>query len=289
MKIVALLFLLGITLTMSAQKQNQSKYFPLGVCQKVENSQLVRTMGFDYIECGVENFLAPTKPEEIFQKNLELIHNSGIALYACNGFIPGTIKTTGPEFVQNKVLEYARIALQRAKIAGIKIIVFGSGTSRNIPEGFDKQKARDQFIDLLRQIGPIAKENAVTIAIEPLRSQECNFINTVKEACEIARVVNHKNIRVLADFFHMNCEGETPESIVQAGKLLVHCHIAEKEKRAAPGVSKEDFTQFYKALRQINYKGKISIECSWVNFEKEAPEAIHILKDQQDELSNSNS
>jgi len=285
MKIVPVIFLLSITLSMNAQKHNQSKYFPLGVCQKADNSQLVRTMGFDYIECGVESFLAPAKPEEIFQKNLELIHKSGIALYACNGFIPGTMKTTGPEFDQDKVLEYARIALQRAKIAGIKIIVFGSGTSRNIPEGFDKQKARDQFIELLRQIGPIAKENNVTIAIEPLRSQECNFINTVKEACEISRVVNHRNIRVLADFFHMNCEGETPESIVQAGKLLVHCHIAEKEKRAAPGVSKEDFTQFYKALHQINYKGKVSIECSWVNFEKEAPEAIRILKSQQDELS----
>lgn len=285
MKSIVLIFLLGISFSMSAQKSDQPKYFPLGVCQRVENSEMVSKMGFDYIECGATNLLVPSEPDEVFQKNLQLIRKNGLKLYACNGFIPGTMKSTGPDITTDKILEFARIAFQRAKTAGIKIIVFGSGQSRNIPEGFDRQKAREQFIDLLRQIGPMAKKNGVTIAIEPLRSQETNFINTVKEACEIARVVNQKNIRVLADFYHMNSEGESPESIVQAGNLLVHCHVAEMEKRAAPGVNKESFIPFFKALHQINYKGKISIECNWVNFEKEAPEAIRILKSQQDELS----
>ena len=289
MKIITLIFLLGISLSMSAQKSNQPKYFPLGVCQKVENSPMVSKMGFDYIECGVVNLLVPSESDEDFQSKLQLVRKSGLALYACNSFIPGTMKSTGPDIATDKILEFARISFQRAKIAGIKIIVYGSGTSRNIPEGFDRQKAREQFIGLLKQIGPLAKENGVTIAIEPLRSQETNFINTVKEACDIAKAVNHKSIRVLADFYHMNCEGESPESIVQAGNLLVHCHVAEKEKRAAPGVSEESFIPFFKALHQIHYKGKVSIECGWVNFEKEAPEAIRILKSQQDELSNTNS
>jgi sugar phosphate isomerase/epimerase len=289
MKIIAILFLLSISLSMSAQKSKQPIYFPLGVCQKVENSQLVSTLGFDYIECGVENLLAPTKPEEVFQANLELIHKNGLKLYACNSFIPATLKSVGPDAVPDKILEFAKTSFQRAKIAGIKIIVFGSGASRKIPDGYDRQKARDQFIDLLKKIGPIAKVYDVTIAIEPLRSQETNFINTVKEGCEIARAVNHKNIRVLADFYHMTSEGETAESIVQAGNLLVHCHVAEKEKRAAPGTTNESFVSFFKALRQINYKGRISIECGWTNFEKEAPVAIKALRSQQDELSNTKS
>jgi sugar phosphate isomerase/epimerase len=289
MKIFALLFLLGISLSLSAQKSNQPKYFPLGVCQKVENSQLVSTMGFDYIECGVENLLSPTQPEEVFETKLQMIHKYGLKLYACNSFIPATLKSVGPDAVPDKILEFAKTSFQRAKIAGIKIIVFGSGASRKIPDGFDRQKAREQFIDLLKKIGPLAKAYDVTIAIEPLRSQETNFINSVKEGCEIARVVNDKNIRVLADFYHMNCEKESAESIVQAGNLLVHCHVAETEKRAAPGTLKEDFTPFFKALHKINYKGKISIECGWVNFEKEAPEAIKILMNQQDGLINSKS
>ena len=289
MKIFVLLFLLSISITMSAQKSKQSKYFPLGACQKVENSQLVSTAGYDYFEGTVDNLLVPTQSDEIFQNKLQLVRKSGLIPYACNSFIPASMKSVGPDAVPNKILEFAKITFQRCKIAGVKIMVFGSGGSRRIPDGFDKQKACGQFVDLLKKIGPIAREYDVTIAIEPLRSQETNFINSVKEGCEIARLVNDKNIQILADFYHMNCEGESAESIVQAGKLLVHCHIAEKEKRAAPGVGKEDFTSFYKALRQINYKGKISIECNWVNFEKEGPEAITILRGQQDELSKSKS
>lgn len=289
MKIFVLLFLLSVSITMSAQKSNQSKYFPLGACQKVENSQLVSTAGFDYFEGTVDNLLAPTQSDEIFQNKLQLVRKSGLIPYACNSFIPASMKSVGAEAVPDKILEYAKIAFQRCKIAGVKIMVFGSGGSRRIPDGFDRQKARDQFVDLLEKLGPIAREYDVTIAIEPLRSQETNFINSVKEGCEIARLVNDKNVQVLADFYHMNCEKESPESIVQAGNLLVHCHVAETEKRAAPGTLKEDFTPFYKALRQINYKGKISIECNWVNFEKEGPEAIKILRSQQDELAKSKS
>ena len=289
MKIFALLILLSITLSLSAQKSTQSKYFPLGVCQKPENSQLAASFGFDYIECGVDNFLVPSQPEEVFMGKLEEIRKNGIPTYACNNFIPGTIKCTGPDVSMAKLLDHINIALKRAKVAGVKIIVFGSGGSRKIPDGFDRQKAHDQFVDLLKQIGPIAKANDVVIAIEPLRSQECNFINTVKEATEIARLVNDKNIRVLADFYHMNCEKESAESIVQAGSLLVHCHVAETDKRAAPGTTKEDFAAFFKALRQINYKGKISIECNWTNFEKEAPEGIKTLRSQQDEMAKSKS
>jgi len=285
MKTIILISLLFITISLKSQPTNQPKYFSLGVCQKLENCQLVSKTTFEYIECGVENLLAPTQSDETFQNNLQKIHTNNLTLYSCNNFIPATLKSVGPDAVPDKIMAFAKVTFQRAKIAGIKIIVFGSGVSRKIPDGFDRQKARDQFIDLLKHLAPLAQQYDIIIAIEPIRSQETNFINTVKEACEIARLVNHKNIRVLADFYHMACEGESPESIVQAGNLLVHCHIAEKTNRAAPGVNKDDFTPYFKALHQINYQGRISVECSWTNFEKEAPEAISTLKKQQDELS----
>lgn len=281
------LFLFCFSVSLGAKKLPiKPRYFTLGVCQKVENSQLAKKLGFDYIECSVGDLLAPTQSENVFRSKLDLIRESGFEVYSCNSFIPGSLRCVGADAVPDKIIEFATIALERAKEAGIKIIVFGSGASRKIPEGFDKQTVRKQFVDLLKRLGPIAMINGVTIAIEPLNSKETNFINTVIEGCEIAKEVNHKNIKVLADFYHMNVEGESAESIVTAGKLLVHCHIAETAKRAAPGVSKECFLPFFKALRKIKYKGRISIECGWTDFEKQAPEAIRILKYQQDSLNN---
>jgi sugar phosphate isomerase/epimerase len=289
MKTFAILFLLLISLSLSAQKSTAPKYYPLGASQPVEKSQLMGTLGFDYFEGTVDNFLAPTKTEDVFLAKLEMVKKSGLQPYALNSFLPGSLKSVGPDADNTKIIEYVKIVFQRAKVAGVKVIVFGSGGSRKIPDGFDRGKAKEQFIVLLKQLGPLARENDVTIVIEPLRSQETNFINTVKEGCEIARAVNDKNVRVLADFYHMLCENESPEAIVQAGNLLVHCHIAEKVGRTAPGVSKEDFTPFFKALKQINYKGKISLEGSFTNFETEAAAAIKYLRAEQDELNKTKS
>ena len=73
------------------------------------------------------------------------------------------------------------------KEIGIKILVLGSSGSRSIPEGFDRAEAEEQFTGFLKKIAPAAEKYGVIVAIEPLQTQETNFINTVKEGAEIAR------------------------------------------------------------------------------------------------------
>jgi sugar phosphate isomerase/epimerase len=85
---------------------------------------------------------------------------------------------------------------------------------------------------------------------------------------------------VLADFYHMACVGEDAQAIVEAGASLHHCHIAEKVERAAPGVRGDDFTPYFRALKQINYQGRLSIECNWKNFEEEIGPAVAEVKRQ---------
>jgi len=252
----------------------------LGVCTSVKNGQKLRFAGFVYVEESVRRFLAPQKPEATFLENLETLKQSALPVYSCNGFLPGSLRSTGPDADHQGVLEYAEIAFSRAARAGIEIIVFGSSGSRKIPEGFDPAVAREQFVALLRQMGPIAAEHGVTVAIEPLRRKECNFINRVFEATEIAREVNHTNIKVLADFYHMMQEDEGPESILLAGTDLVHCHIAENENRTPPGVAQDDFTPYLKALKEIGYQGRISVECGWKDFDNQIAPACRYLAQQ---------
>jgi sugar phosphate isomerase/epimerase len=63
----------------------------------------------------------------------------------------------------------------------------------------------------------------------------------------------------LADVYHMLMDGEGPESIEKYGHLIEHTHIAEKEGRAAPGTHNEDFTAYFKALKDVGYKGKCQL------------------------------
>jgi len=234
-----------------------------GICTGSGNGALLKENGYDYIEEGVQSLLAPKVTDEQFAQKVAQVRAAGIPIYACNGFIPGDMKVTGPETKHDAIVEYSETVFRRAKEAGVKRIVFGSGKARQIPDGFYRQQARGQFVDLLKRLGPIAAKYDVIVVIEPLRSGECNFVNTVAEGTAIAKDVNHPNIMVLADFYHMAQEKEGPEALVAAGAMLQHCHIAEKEKRTAPGIAGDDFTPYFKALRQINYSGGISIEGGW--------------------------
>ncbi|MBN2513462.1 MAG: TIM barrel protein [Sedimentisphaerales bacterium] len=252
-----------------------------GICTGSGNGALLKENGYDYIEEGVQSLLAPKVTNEQFAQKVAQARAAGIPIYACNGYLPGDMNVTGPETKHDAIVEYSETVFRRAKEAGVRRIVFGSGKARQIPDGFDRQKARGQFVDLLKQLGPIAARYDVIVVIEPLRSGECNFVNTVVEGTAIARDVNHPNIKVLADFYHMAQENEGPEAIAAAGAMLQHCHIAEKEKRTAPGIAGDDFTPYFKALRQINYAGGVSIEGGWgEGLQKNIARALATMKTQ---------
>jgi sugar phosphate isomerase/epimerase len=252
----------------------------IGVCTSVTNAPTAARAGCDYIEEGVRSFLVPDRPEADFRVQLRLLETAPLPVAACNSFLPGELKSVGPEARHDDILAYAGTAFRRARETGVKVIVFGSSGSRAIPDGFDRGQALRQFLALLRRLGPLAREHGVIAAVEPLNRGECNFINTVAEGAAIVREADDPGVRLLADIYHMLREDEGPESIVAAGALLVHCHIAEEEGRVAPGVHGEDFTPYLDALRQIGYRGGVSFEGRWTDLAKELPAAVTTLRAQ---------
>jgi sugar phosphate isomerase/epimerase len=261
--------------------QNKDVFDPvLGVCTSFSNAPLLNYRGVDYIEESVQHFLVPQEPEEVFKKKLQDSRAAGMKIYACNGFLPGNLKCVGLHARHDDILQYAETAFRRSRDAGIKIIVFGSGSSRRIPDGYSKVVAEAQVTSLLRRMGPVAEEFGIVVAIEPLRKEETNFLNSVSEGLDMVRAVNHSHIRLLVDFYHMIQENEGPDAIVMAGSAIHHCHIAEKEKRTPPGTLGDDFRPYFQALRQTGYSGGVSIECRWENMEEQITGAISELKKQ---------
>lgn len=252
----------------------------IGVCTSIADAATAARSGCGYIEEGARSFLVPDRPDADFRVKLELLKAAPLPVAACNSFLPGELKSVGPEARHDDILAYAGTAFRRAREAGIRHIVFGSSGSRAIPDGFDPAKARRQFVALLRRLGPLAREQGVVVAIEPLHRGECNFINTVAEGAALVREVDDPGVRLLADIYHMLREDEGPGSIVAAGPLLAHCHIAEAEGRTPPGVQGDDFTLYLEALRRIGYTGGISIECRWTDLAKELPVAVRTLEAQ---------
>jgi sugar phosphate isomerase/epimerase len=172
----------------------------------------------------------------------------------------------------------------RLSQTNIRMIIWGSGGARRVPEGFDKKIATRQMIDIGKKIAIVAAKYQVVIALENLNSTECNFINTVEEALYIVKKVNHPNLRLNADIYHMLKEGESPAILKKTKKYLAHVEIAEKEQRTAPGVTGADFRPYLRALRKTGYHQKIGIEGRWKNVSDIAVPALQYLQQQIDEV-----
>lgn len=256
----------------------------IGVCTGIEDAEKIMDAGGSYVEIGISRFLMPESPDSAFADNLALAKASPLPVVSGNGFFPGDLHLTGPEADMERAVAYARKAFERGAMIGMQYFVLGSGRARSIPEGFDRAEGRAQFVELCKKIAPYAEKAGITIVIEPLRSQETNFINTVHEGYEIVREVGHPALCVLADFYHMTQESEGPESIIEAGAALRHCHIAEDEGRQAPGTGGQDFTPYFKALKAIGYKGNISIECRWNDIDSQMAPAIAEMKRQMETI-----
>lgn len=272
----------------SSPGRNRASFLDqIGVCTSLANRDIPEAAGCFYIEESVRSFLMPEQPEENFQANLQAVKDSKIPVRACNGFLPGSLKAVGPETKHPEILEYAETAFRRAAQAGIGTIVWGSGESRKIPDGFSRAQAEEQFIDLAKQAAALAKRYGVLICLEPLNSGEVNFINGLSEGSAIVEAVGHPSFKLLADIYHLLREGETPEAIETHSTHIRHCHIAEKEQRTPPGTAGDDFKPFLRALRKIDYRGGISIECRWQNMKEQLPAAVSYLKKQIADVSES--
>ncbi|QGY44313.1 TIM barrel protein [Maribellus comscasis] len=265
---------------MSCQSDSNVLVEDIGICTDFNNASILSASGCSYIEESVGRFLIPFKSEEEFDLILKKAKESELSVRAFNCFIPGSLKSVGPDAVHQEILEYVEIAFRRAQKAGVNYIVFGSGGSRSVPKGFSRNDARQQFIHLCTRMAPIAGKYNVVVVLEPLNKKECNFINSVAEGGEIVKEVNHPNFMLLADIYHMLMDNESPENIIKYGDLIKHTHIAEKEGRAAPGTHNEDFKPYLEALKKVNYSGMMSIECNWDNLESESVTSIAEIKKQ---------
>ena len=158
------------------------------------------------------------------------------------------------------MLAYAETAFARLRSLGGEYIVFGSNSARRIPDGWSKPQADEQFVALLRAMAPGARRHRITVGVEMQRSQECNYLNVIDEVVNVVAPVNHPNIRVLADLYHMRVMGDSPEKLAAAMPWVGLVEMAEREQRTLPGVAGDDFRPFLEVLARGGFHGLLDIE-----------------------------
>jgi sugar phosphate isomerase/epimerase len=222
------------------------------------------TIGFDYIELSLRDLVAlPEAAQTALTARLE---RTGLRCEACNNFFPASVRLTGAQADLASALQYARSALQAAARVGAAVVVFGSAGARNVPVGFPREAAWTQLRELLGHLGPIAAENGVTLVIEHLNRQESNILNSVAEAGQMVREVDHPHIQLLIDSFHFVLEHEDPAIIPQVADVVRHIHFARLPDRGFPDAEDAVVRGFFSSLVQAGYAHRCSVEAYTKDF-----------------------
>lgn len=251
-----------------------------GVCASLEHLPVLAAAGYDYIESSVAPMLKPEQPEGNVMPGLQAsLDGQALTPEAFNVFLPGDLKVTGPDVDPARQERYLASAFSRVAALGGSIVVFGSGGSRNVPDGFSRADAERQITDFLRLAAPLAAAQNVTVVIEPLNTGECNIINSVAEGMNYVRAVNHPNIQVLSDLYHVALEGQSFEETRAAGTSLRHVHVAGAEGRRAPNAEDVDYlAAYFRVLKEMNYAGRVSVEGGWKDLPSQAAETLDVLR-----------
>ena len=235
--------------------------------------------GYEYLEFTVSGTLYPLEDDAVMAPRLASLQAMQLPVRAFNSFVPGAVRLTGPDVAWDRVRAYVARAVARAQLLGGKIIVFGSGGARNIPERFPREEAWKQLVHFCQVCADRLQGTGVALAIEPLNHTESNVVNSYLEGVRLARDVNRPGeIKVLADIYHFMMDEEPLDDILQAPEWLAHVHLADSG-RLHPGSGSYPLRRWFDILRDVDYHGMASIECRWGDeFTQQTADSLAFLR-----------
>lgn len=251
---------------MSATHATTTTGMRFGCCAPLTDAALVRDAGFDYLEPTVATVMG-AEDDAAFAAVRAAIAAAGVPVEAMNVFIPRDMRITGPDADAQRDVVYAYVseAMRRMAAVGVRVVVFGSGGARSIPEGFDRARAEDQLATFLAYLELESATTGVQVVIEPLNTKESNIFTSVAESDQFALARGVPGISVLADLYHMAQEGETYDGMRAAGPRLRHAHVADVDRKPPGAGEVADYPGFFRTLRAIGYTGTVSVEARWTS------------------------
>ena len=239
--------------------------------------KMIKDAGFDYVE--MRAMLVESLSDEEFEKLASTLAELDLACDCCCALFPKTIRVTGGSIDFARIEEYIEKTFTRCKRLGASKIVFGSAPARALDEETDLDTGYAQISEVIsRVIVPACEKYGMTVVMEPLRADACNFINTLADGARVVETVKSPYIQLLADTIHMNTNGDNIDDIVKYKDILKHIHIAELQ-RVMPEYEYSDYVAAVLAnLRRIGYEGTVSFESKNGDGLESMKRALALLK-----------
>ena len=230
----------------------------------------IRKLGYTGVEIAPFTLLPSLAPFDVRQVNAERIvavrqqaEDAGLEIVGLHWILAKTegFHLTSPDpTVRRHTAEYLRALVELCADLGGRVIVLGSPQQRNLAAGVSYEDGEAYAAEVLHQVVPACAQFGVKIGLEPLGPAETNFMLTAESAIHLAKQVGPKHCRVNLDVKAMSTEGKPIAEIIRANhEWLVHFH-ANDPNLLGPGMGEVDFKPIFAALKEVDYKGWVSVE-----------------------------
>ncbi|MBS4199870.1 sugar phosphate isomerase/epimerase [Bacillus sp. FJAT-49732] len=160
--------------------------------------------------------------------------------------------------IRKNAIKYVKKCINMANALGARIVIV-------VPTYVGKVEAKNReewnnAVASVRELGDYAKQHNIILAIEAINRYETYLVTNLYNAKRFIEEVNSENVKMMADFFHMNLEEQDMiNALTITSDHLVHVHIADNTREAA-GLGQTDFTPIMSFLKKLNYSGYVCME-----------------------------
>jgi hydroxypyruvate isomerase len=140
--------------------------------------------------------------------------------------------------------------------------------SGNVVPGLSREQQHQASIETLKRAAGVIEGK--TIAGEPIRLLlECIdpkenpkfYMNSASEAIDVLHAVNHPQVRFLYDIYHEQIgQGDLISKLDKGADVIDLIHVADVPGRHQPGTGEINYTNIFKKLGAMKYKGVVAME-----------------------------
>jgi sugar phosphate isomerase/epimerase len=225
-------------------------------------------LGYDGLE--IAPFTLSTSPEKISTadaaKIRATVEASGLIVTGLHWLLvkPEGLSLTDPDAaVRTRTLAVMTHLIGLCAELGGAVLVHGSPKQRQIAPGETHAIALARLQDGLAQVALAAARVGVIYCIEPLSRRETELVNTIAEAAELVRSIDHPNLRTMIDCSAAGLtETDSIASLIERWLptgLIAHVQVNDPNRRG-PGQGDMQFAPILAALKRHGYDGTLAVE-----------------------------
>jgi sugar phosphate isomerase/epimerase len=230
--------------------------------------EVAAALGYDGLE--IAPFTLSASPEKISSaeaaKIRATVEGSGLVVTGLHWLLvkPDGLSLTDPDAsVRTRTVDVmTHLTVLCAELGGA-VLVHGSPKQREVAPGDTHAVALARLQDGLAQVATAAAKAGVIYCIEPLSRKETSVVNTIAEAAELVRAIDHPHLRTMIDCSAAGLtETDSIPSLIDRWLptgLIAHVQVNDPNRRG-PGQGEMKFAPILTALKRQHYAGTLAVE-----------------------------